>query len=108
LPVVPTGEEALATAGLATLGCGDRSPVRTRSPSALASSDRVLLMVEAAEICRSSTSLRAISRSLRAWNCTVARLVASAAMSIPLPAPSAVTIEDESTMLSRTAARGAG
>ena len=107
---MPAGVEAVATALLATCGVDARSPVRTRSPNALDNRVSEFLSEPAAEICRSSVSLRAASRVARSSNCALARLVASAVMSIPLPAPSVAMIELVAdvvvAMPLRTAARG--
>ena len=64
---------------------------------------------EAAEIWRSTVSERVALRLIRAANCASARLPASAAMSMPLPPPSADTIElvaEVVVMRLRTASRG--
>ena len=73
MPTVPTGLLALATDALATLGRDERSPVRTRSPSAEASIDSEFLIEEANAIWRSSCSLCAVRRSLRSANWAAAR-----------------------------------
>jgi len=104
---------ALATVLLATCGWGERSPWRTRVPIDWASVVSMLLRLVAAEICASRVSDFACRRSVRPANCAAARLVASDAMSIPLPAPSAEMIdwvaEDVElvvTMSERTAGKG--
>ena len=76
------------------LGWLERSPVRTRSPIELDSWSNELLSAEAAEICRSTVSLRAVLRSSLTANCAWVRFWTSAAISIPLPAPSDEMIED--------------
>ena len=83
----------LATALLAICGWTERSPLRTRSPTALTSWANWPFSVAAADSWRSTVSERLVLRSIRAANCAVARLWASAVMSIPLPAPSEEIIE---------------
>ncbi len=106
---------ALATAALAICGCGERSPWRTRWPSEVARPWIMFLRLEAAVICKSSSSALAVSRSCLGANCALARLFASDIMSIPLPPPSAATSEvvapEEDvteTMRIRTAFAGSG
>ena len=86
--------DTLATEPFEMTGAGARSPVRTRSPSALASCEIWLLSLDAVEIFASSASLLLLSCWSRPAYCASARLAASAAMSIPEPAPSAEMIED--------------
>ena len=110
--LVPAGElttEVLvATAALATLGWVERSPTRTRSPNAEASSESEFLIDEAVDICCASCSLCAVSRSLRRANWASARSLASLTMSTPLPPPSAVTMDPIELMAGRTAPRARG
>ena len=96
---MPIGAETFAIAELAMVGWAERSPVRTRSPSALAKEESRLRSVEASEICRSSTSDLLSRRCWRDSNCAFARSSASATMSTPLPAPSVLAIEDARVLL---------
>ena len=99
LPCPPTGAETFATAEFVMLGVGARSPVRSRSPSALANWLRELRIDPASEIWRSSVSDFCVSRALRPANCASANCEASPVMSIPLPMPSELAMFEAETFI---------
>ncbi|GGD64200.1 hypothetical protein GCM10010990_12100 [Croceicoccus mobilis] len=59
----------------------------------------MLLRLEADEICASSVSDLADSRSMRPANCAAESWLASPVMSIPLPAPSALMMLEVADVL---------
>ena len=81
------------------VGKGARSPVRKRSPNAVAKVEKLLRMEPASEMRRSSVSDWVVSRWLRPANCASANCTAKPVMSTPLPIPREEAIEEAEILI---------